>query len=108
MKTLVEAMAKAFPGGKLVFDAAGKAAVKLMLKTWIKDAEIQNVGTYFSVEDAKQELSSWEGKLGVSSRGYMLGYRSLDDSSVKGLYRFLAKIGDHRMKMQIVRIDFPF
>lgn len=38
----------------------------------------------------------------------MLGYRSLDDSSVKGLYRFLAKIGDHRMKMQIVRIDFPF
>lgn len=108
VKTLVEAMAKAFPGGKLVFDAAGKAAVKLMLKTWIKDAEIQNVGTYFSVEDAKQELSSWEGKLGVSSRGYMLGYRSLDDSSVKGLYRFLAKIGDHRMKMQIVRIDFPF
>lgn len=58
MKTLVEAMAKAFPGGKLVFDAAGKAAVKLMLKTWIKDAEIQNVGAYFSVEDAKQELSS--------------------------------------------------
>lgn len=108
VKTLVEAMAKAFPGGKLVFDAAGKAAVKLMLKTWIKDAEIQNVGTYFSVEDAKQELSSWEGKLGVSSWGYMLGYRSLDDSSVKGLYRFLAKIGDHRMKMQIVRIDFPF
>lgn len=108
VKTLVEAMAKAFPGGKLVFDAAGKAAVKLMLKTWIKDAEIQNVGAYFSVEDAKQELSSWEGKLGVSSRGYMLGYRSLDDSSVKGLYRFLAKIGDHRMKMQIVRIDFPF
>ncbi len=108
VKTLVEAMAKAFSGGKLVFDAAGKAAVKLMLKTWIKDAEIQNVGAYFSVEDAKQELSSWEGKLGVSSRGYMLGYRSLDDSSVKGLYRFLAKIGDHRMKMQIVRIDFPF
>lgn len=108
VKTLVEAMAKAFPGGKLVFDAAGKTAVKLMLKTWIKDAEIQNVGAYFSVEDAKQELSSWEGKLGVSSRGYMLGYRSLDDSSVKGLYRFLAKIGDHRMKMQIVRIDFPF
>lgn len=58
VKTLVEAMAKAFPGGKLVFDAAGKAAVKLMLKTWIKDAEIQNVGAYFSVEDAKQELSS--------------------------------------------------
>lgn len=42
----------------------------------------------------------------VSSRGYMLGYQSLDDPSVKRLYRLLAKIGDHMMKMQIVRIDF--
>ena len=32
-------MAEAFPGGKLVFDAANRKAVKLMLKTWIKDAK---------------------------------------------------------------------
>lgn len=31
-KSLIRAAAKAFPGGKLVFDAAGKSAVKLMLK----------------------------------------------------------------------------
>ena len=42
-------MADAFPGGRLVFDAAGKKAVRLMLKTWIKSANIQDVGAYFSV-----------------------------------------------------------
>lgn len=108
VKALIEAMAKAFPGGRLVFDAAGKSAVKMMLKTWIKDAEIQNVGAYFSVENAKQEISTWGENLQVSSRGYMLGYQSLNDPSVKKLYRVLAKIGDNWMKMQIVRVDFPF
>lgn len=33
VRTLVCAMAEAFPGGKLVFDAAGTSAVKLMRKT---------------------------------------------------------------------------
>lgn len=33
VRTLVQAMAKAFPGARLVFDAACRAAVKLMLKT---------------------------------------------------------------------------
>ena len=108
VKVLIGAMAKAFPGGRLVFDAAGKSAVKMMLKTWIKDAEIQNVGAYFSVENAKQEISTWGENLQVSSRGYMLGYQSLNDPSVKKLYRVLAKIGDNWMKMQIVRVDFPF
>ena len=105
-QTLVQAMAQAFPGGRLVFDAAGKAAVKMMLKTWIRDAEIKDVGAYFSVSDARRELSPWAPGLQVSSRGYMLGYQSLNDPSVKGLYRLLAKIGDGWMKMQIVRMEF--
>lgn len=106
VKALVTAMAKAFPGGRLVFDAAGKAAVKLMLKTWIKDAKIQNVGAYFSVTDPKAELSAWADGIKVSSRGYMLGYQKLDGYNIKPLYRLLAKIGDGLMKMQIVRIEF--
>ena len=106
VKALVQAMAEAFPGGKLVFDAAGKTAVKMISKTWLKGAKIKDVGAYFSVSDAKQELSSWSPKITVSSLGYMLGYQSLDDPSVKGIFRFLAKVGDNRMKMQIVRIDF--
>ena len=106
VRSLVQAMAKAFPGGRLVFDAANKSAVKLMLKTWIKNAKIQDVGAYFAVSDAKAELSAWNPSISVSSRGYMLGYNDLSDPSVSGFFRFLAKVGDKRMKMQIVKIEF--
>ena len=106
VQKLVQAMADAFPGGVLVFDAANKKAVKLMLKTWLKDAEIQDVGAYFAVADAKKELSAWDSRLQVSSRGYMLGYNDLRIPSVSGFFRFLAKVGDGMMKMQIVRLAF--
>lgn len=106
VKALVRAMAKAFPNGRIVFDAAGKKAVKLMLKTWIKDAQIKDVGAYFAVSDAKSEISEWDSRLQVSSRGYMLGYNDLKDPSVSGFFRFLSKIGDGMMKMRIVKIEF--
>ena len=106
VKSLVQAMAEPFPGGKIVFDAACKTAVKMIRKTWLKGAKIQSVDAFFAVSDAKKELSAWSPKLAVSTRGYMLGYQSLDDPSVKGFFRFLAKVGDGMMKMQIVRIDF--
>ena len=106
VKALVKNMADAFPGGLLVFDAANEEAVRLMLKTWIKDAEIKDVGAYFAVSDPKRELSPWDSRLRVSGRGYMLGYNDLKDPSVGGFFRFLAKVGDGRMKMQIVRIGF--
>ena len=107
VKALVLAMAEAFPNGRIVFDAAGKKAVKLMLKTWIRQAKIQDVGAYFSVEDAKTELSAWSDSLRVSSRGYMLGYNDLKDPSVSGFFRFLSRVGDGNMKMRIVQISFP-
>ncbi|MFQ9152983.1 MAG: hypothetical protein ACLR6B_17420 [Blautia sp.] len=44
--------------------------------------------------------------LKVTSRGYMLGYNDLRDPSVSGFFRFLAKVGDGMMKMQIVKIGF--
>ena len=87
-------------------DFLGVIAVRLMLKTWIKTAEIQDVGAYFAVSDAKKELSAWSPRLRVSSRGYMLGYQSLNDPSVPGFYRFLARVGDGMMRMQIVRLEF--
>lgn len=87
-------------------DFPGVIAVRLMLKTWIKTAEIQDVGAYFAVSDAKKELSAWSPRLRVSSRGYMLGYQSLNDPSVPGFYRFLARVGDGMMRMQIVRLEF--
>lgn len=106
VKALVQAMAGAFPGGVLVFDAANRMAVKMIAKTWLKSAKIQDVGAYFAVSDAPKEIGTWDNRLQVTSRGYMLGYNDLHDPSVSGFFRFLAKVGDHGMKMQIVKIRF--
>ena len=106
VRALVQRMADAFPGGVLVFDAANRTAVKMIAKTWLKTAKIRDVGAYFAVSDAKSELSPWDSHLQVSSRGYMLGYSDLKDPSVNGFFRFLAKVGDGMMKMQIVKIRF--
>ena len=67
VRTLVQAIAEAFPGGRLVFDAANQRAVRLMLKTWIKTAEIRDVGAYFAVSDVKKELSGWNLRKGRST-----------------------------------------
>ena len=106
VKALVQGMADAFPGGVLVFDAANRTAVKMIAKTWLKSAKIQDVGAYFAVSDAPQEISAWDSRLQVTSRGYMLGYTDLKDPSVSGFFRLLAKVGDGMMKMQIVKIRF--
>ena len=106
VRALVQRMADAFPGGMLVFDAANRTAVKMIAKTWLKTAKIQDVGAYFAVSDAKSELSPWDSRLQVTSRGYMLGYSDLKDPSVNSFFRFLAKVGDGMMKMQIVKIRF--
>ena len=36
----------------------------------------------------------------------MQGYNRLASPSVKPLFRLLARLGDDKMKMQIVRLDF--
>lgn len=105
-KKLIAAMARHFPGARLVFDSCGKLGLKMMLKTWIKQAEIKDVGAYFYIDDAKRDLSCLSSEMEISSRGYMLGYFSLDDPSIPFLCRLLAKICDGPIKMKIVRIDF--
>ena len=106
VKALVQTMADAFSGGMLVFDAANRTAVKMIAKTWLKSAKIQDVGAYFAVSDAPKEIGAWHSRLQVTSRGYMLGYNDLRDPSVSGFFRLLAKVGDRMMKMQIVKINF--
>ena len=106
VKALVQSMAGAFPGGVLVFDAANRTAVKMIAKTWLKSAKIKDVGAYFAVSNAPKEIGAWDSRLQVTSRGYMLGYNDLRDPSVSGFFRFLAKVGDRGMKMQIVKIEF--
>ncbi len=99
-------MTDAFPGCVLVFDAANRLAVKMIAKTWLKSAKIKDVSAYFAVSDAKRELSLWDSRLHVTSRGYMMGYNDLKDPSVSSFFRFLAKVGDSLLKMQIVKIGF--
>ena len=106
VKRLFGAMAKRFPGGRLVFDSANKRAVKLMLKTWVKEAGVTSISDYFSIESAGKDVAPWMKNADISSRGYMLGYNDLKDPYVPRLFRMLAKLGDGFMKMQIVRMDF--
>lgn len=106
VRWMIVSISERFPGGRLVFDAAGKTAVKLMLKTWVQQAGIKDVGAYFSVKNTKTELEAWSPRLAVSSRGYMLGYQKLNDPAVRPIHRLLAKIADGPMRLQIVRVDF--
>lgn len=106
VRAMVAAMFGRFPGGRLVFDAAGKTAVKLMLKTWVKQADIQDVGAYFAVAHAEEELGDWAENSKVSSRGYMEGYQKLAGPGVNPVHRLMAKIADGPLHLQIVRIEF--
>ena len=105
VKKLFTAMAERFKGGRLVFDAANKMAVKMMLKTFVKTAGVTDVTKYFYIDDMDRDLKAWLPGTEISARGYMLGYHDLKDSSVSGFFRFLSKIADGVMKMRIVRID---
>ena len=106
IQALFKVMARYFKGGCLVFDACNKIGAKMMMKTWLKEAGITNVGAYFSISDAKKELSPWSDNFGsVTSKPYMNGYRKID-KRFGGFNRLMSAIGDKFIKMQIVRIDF--
>ena len=102
---LFAAMAERFPGGVLVFDICNAIGLKMMLSTWIKQAEIQNVGAYFSVADPQKELAGLSSHFeSVSAKSYMRGYRDLQ--GLRLLYRFMNWLADHMMKMRIIKISF--
>ena len=103
---LFDKMAEHFPGGVLVFDTCNKRGVKLMLKTWIKEADIKDVGAYFAVKDAEKELLQKSSHFAeVSHKSYTRGYRNID-KSVRPLYRLLNTMCDRLINMQIVKIRF--
>lgn len=105
VKRLISAMAEHFKGGKHVFDATNAKGLKNMLKTWLKPAEVENVGLYFSVEDEKDLLLWSDSFASVTRKGYMTGYRPLDKR-----YGFLAntifKFGDKSRMCQVIEINF--
>lgn len=105
-KELFNKMAVAFPGGKLVCDTFGKTALKLMMKTFIKQAGIKNVQGFFYVGDLKTDIKPWMKNAEISYKGYMLGYSDLKEPCIPGFFRFLGRVGDHFLKMKILRLDF--
>ena len=106
VQALLTAMASRFPGGRLVFDTAGKIAVRLMIQTWVKSLGISDVDAYFYVDDPERDLKPQLPGGVISSRGYMLGYSDLKDPAVSGFFHALSRVADGMMKMRIVRIDF--
>lgn len=105
VKTMFSKMAKRFPGAILVFDACNRRGAKMMTKTWLKEAGINDVHAYFSLENAN-ELESWSDSFAkVSSKSYMRGYRDIY-SSVRLLHRLMIRFCDKYVNMIIVRIEF--
>jgi len=106
VRKLITAMSSCFKDGLIVFDACNKRALKLMLKTWVKDAGISNIACYFSLKKAEKEILPWSSNFkSVSSKAYMNGYRDISDRFGKS-YKLMSKLADSLFKMQIVRIAF--
>lgn len=103
VRAIVRALADRFGSCRIVFDTIGKLGRFLMRKTF-KSFGMENYDECLCVEDVS-ELRGWCPGAIVSARGYMLGYYDMDDPAVTGLHRFLARLGDRRVKMQIIRMD---
>ena len=103
-KTLANELARRFPGGRLVFDTVGKLGKQLM-RTTFKNFGMENYDECLFVEDVA-EVAAWVPTARTTSRGYMLGYRDMDDPAVTGLHRFLARRCDGMVRMRIIRMDF--
>lgn len=100
-------MKERFPGGCIIFDTAGKAALKMMIKSVVENsAGIEGVDAYFHAGDPKKDIVPWIGDARVTYKSYMLGYNDLRMPGVSGMFRLLSKIGDGPMRMKIVKIEF--
>lgn len=106
ISALINAMAKRFKEGVLVFDIGGKKAVEMAVKVWIKANGIEGVDTLFYVDSLEKDVNPWLKHAIATSRGYMTGYFDLKQPSIPKLFRALAKVADKVMKMQIIRISF--
>ena len=101
---LFKEMAKKFPCSSLAFDTSNKKGLKMMLKTWIKEAGIKDVGTYFGLSKLQKESNAENVPYkSVTVKSYMHGYRKLK-------YRFIHKLCnilmDKVVKGRIIKIDF--
>ena len=102
-RALVNALAARFSGCRVVFDVVGRLG-KMLMRSTFKNFGMENYDECLYVENPEQ-LNDWCPTATVSTRGYMLGYREMDDPNVTGLHRTLARLCDNVVKMRIVRVD---
>lgn len=105
VRTIILKMTEFFPGCRLVFDTVGTLSYKLMMRVVLKRHGMSDFGNLFYTNNAVQELSTWSDKITVSSKGYMLGYYSLNSPGIRGIHRLLAHMTDKIMHMQIVKVE---
>lgn len=102
-QALVNELALRFPGCRIVFDVIGKLG-KVLMRSTFKSFGMENYDECLYVENPRA-LDDWCPTATVSVRGYMLGYREMDDPNVTDLHRALARLCDTVVKMRIVRMD---
>ena len=103
VKTLFHRIAERFPGAVIAFDSCNRRGAKMMMKTWLKEAGIKDVGAFFSVEDPL-DLKSWDSDFeSVTSKSYMRGYRDIY-KEVGFVHRLLIRMCDGFVNMRIVKI----
>ena len=105
VRALFVAMAERFPGGVLVFDTCNRRGARMMMKTWLREAGITDVGAYFAPDDPAS-LAAWSDRFAsVTARSYMRGYRDII-GEVRPFHRLLIRFCDGAVKMRIVKIGF--
>ena len=105
VKCLLDELARRFPSGRIAFDVCNRRGARLMRKTWLKEAGIDDVDALFSVEEPEAS-KSWSSHFkAVTSRSYMRGYRDIYDQ-VRFIHKLMIKLCDNYVRMRIVRIDF--
>ena len=98
-------MAKRFPGATLAFDSCNRRGAKMMMRTWLREAGITDVGAFFSLED-EAELRTWSDHFAsVTARSYMRGYRDIC-RDVGAFHKLMIRFCDRLVKMRIVKIQF--
>ena len=98
-------MAKRFPGATLAFDSCNQRGAKMMMRTWLREAGITDVGAFFSLED-EAELRTWSDHFAsVTARSYMRGYRDIY-RDVGAFHKLMIRFCDKLVKMKIVQIQF--
>lgn len=105
VKKLFCTIANRFGGAVLAFDACNKRGAKMMMKTWLKEAGITDVGAFFSIED-ETSLQNWSTRFSsVTAKSYMRGYRDIY-KEVNGIHKLMIKFCDSLVRMKIIRITF--